>query len=236
MRSNPVIPTHPRPRAHRAEQSGVLASVGTSTPSGDSRVLRAVKAAAAVLAAVLLAGCETVPATPIQPKDRQPYSEISLREGDIIKITFPGAPNRNSTQQVRRDGKIALEHGGEVIAVGKSPAELEKEILKLFEAQLVTKEVVVTVESSAYPVYVSGAVLRPGKMMASHPITVLEAIMEAGGFDEAKARSAAVVVTRTEQNTVRHYKLDVQAMLEGRSSIRFYLRPEDVVYVPQRAF
>lgn len=194
------------------------------------------KATAGLLVALLLAGCQTPRSTPLKPDDLQPYSAISLREGDVIKIAFPGAPNLNSTQQVRRDGRIVLEHVGEVTAVGKSPAELEKDVLKLYEATLVTKEVLVTVESSAYEVYVGGAVLRPGKIMASRPITVVEVIMEAGGLAEGRAKGSAVVVTRTEANTVRRYRLDVQAMLEGKSTLRFYLRPSDVVYVPDRWF
>ena len=194
------------------------------------------QATAGLLVALLLAGCQTPPSTPLKPDDLQPYSAISLREGDVIRIAFPGAPNLNSTQQVRRDGKIALEHVGEVIAVGKSPAELEKDILKLYEAQLVTKEVLVTVESSAYEVYVGGAVLKPGKIMVSRPITVIEAVMEAGGLAEGRAKASAVVVTRTDANTVRRYRLDVKAMLKGKSTLRFYLRPSDIVYVPERLF
>lgn len=196
--------------------------------------LRSVSTWAVALLVLALVGCETPQPTPIQPDDSKASSPFALREGDIVKIVFPGAPNLNTTQQVRRDGMIAMENVGEVIAVGKSPAELQKDILKLYETQLLTKEVTVTVESANYPVYVGGAVLRPGKIMATRPMTVLEAIMEAGGFDENRAKSKAVLVTRQEDGVPRFYKLDVQSMLEGKSSIIFYLRPDDVVYVPTK--
>src|SRR5579862_9899764 len=32
-----------------------------------------------------------------------------LREGDIVKISFPGSPNLNSVQSIRTDGKISLQ-------------------------------------------------------------------------------------------------------------------------------
>lgn len=190
----------------------------------------------ATLGALLLStGCETpAPSTPLTEQDTRPYSDIALQVGDIIKVSFPGAPNLNSIQPIRRDGKIVLEHAGEVAALGKSPSELEKDLLKVYESELVNKQVIVTVESSEYEVYVSGAVLRPGKIAVKRPITVLEAIMEAGGFDETRAKATQVTVIRQENQAQRHYRLNVDAMLKGTSTITFYLRPQDIIHVPSR--
>ena len=123
------------------------------------------------------AGCSTPP--PTASRDPVPYSEVRLREGDVIKISFPGAANLDATQQIRRDGKITLSLGGEVVALGRTPSELEKELLKLYDAQLAVKQVVVSVTSSTFPVFVTGAVLRPGKFLADRlghdaPVAVLE--------------------------------------------------------------
>lgn len=186
------------------------------------------------LLAGLLVGCSSPELMPLSPDTQRPYSSVALREGDVIRINFPGAPSLNTTQQVRRDGKITLDQAGEIMAMGKTPPELEAEILKLYETRLVTKQVLVTVESAAYPVYVSGAVLRPGKIMVTQAITVVEAIMEAGGLDENRAKAGAVVVTREVEGVTKSYRLDVRAMLEGRSTTRFYLRPNDVIYVPTK--
>ena len=159
---------------------------------------------------------------------------ISLREGDILKISFPSAPNLNTTQQVRRDGKIALPLVGEVKAVGISPAELEKEIIRLYSSQLVSREVTVTVESSAFPIFVTGAVIRPGKISSDHPITALEAIMEAGGFDYAKANLKGVRIIRHEEGRVKNYTVNLKLALQGMQTELFYLKPSDIVYVPER--
>src|SRR5262245_52672496 len=97
---------------------------------------------------LLMPGCQTAP--PVTPTDVRPYSTAALREGDGIKIAFPGAPNLDTVQQVRRDGKVTLALGGEIMAAGKTPAEIEKEILTLHGAQLAVQQVVVTVTSSAY--------------------------------------------------------------------------------------
>jgi len=187
----------------------------------------------------LLTTCALIQCSCSSPKmvvgDTLPYSEIRLREGDVIRISFPGAPNLDSSQQVRRDGKITLTLGGEVIALGKTPTELEKELLKLYESQLVVKQVIVAVNASSFPVFVTGAVLRPGKILADRPLTVLEAVMEAGGADFAKANLKDVVVVRqVEGGKTVNFMVNLRDTLKGRRSEPFYLKPSDIVYVPEK--
>jgi polysaccharide export outer membrane protein len=187
--------------------------------------------AVAILTAV--AGCQTAQTkAPVEPADQA--NAIILREGDVLKITFPGAPNLNDSQQIRRDGKIALSMVGEVVAAGLTPADLEKEILKLYSSQLVTKEVTVTVTSSSFPIFVTGAVIRPGKILSDHPITALEAIMEAGGFDYSKADLGHVRVVRNRKDGTKNYTLNLKEALEAKQSTPFYLKPSDIVYVPEK--
>ena len=177
-------------------------------------------------------GCQTAP--PVAVSDTVPYLDVRLREGDTLKISFPGAPNLDSTYQIRRDGKITLTLGGEITAAGLTPTELEKEILRVYEAQLAVKQVVVLATSSGYPIYVSGAVLRPGKLTIERPITVVEAIMEAGGFDRAKADPKKVSILRQIDGKSMTFKVDVQAMIDGKQPKPFYLKPSDIVTVPEK--
>lgn len=189
---------------------------------------------------IALAGCETPNSAALAEQSRaQPavskQSEVlTVREGDTLKISFPGAPNLDTTQQVRRDGRITLSMVGEVVAAGLTPSELEKELLKLYSSQLLSKEVTVTVVSSSISVFVTGAVIRPGKVVSDHPISALEAVMEAGGFDSAKADMKAVVVIRQEGGQTRNYTLNLKLVLEGKETEPFYLKPSDIVYVPQK--
>ena len=182
--------------------------------------------------ALALTGCQTAP--PIATADTVPYLDVRLREGDTVKISFPGAPNLDSTQQIRRDGKITLSLGGEVVAAGLSPVELETEHLRLYEAQLVVKQVIVAVTSPGYPIFVSGAVLRPGKLIVDRPVTVVEAIMEAGGFDRAKADLKKVTVLRQIDGKSMSYKVDVKATIDGANVKQFFLKPADIVVVPEK--
>jgi polysaccharide export outer membrane protein len=169
-----------------------------------------------------------------QAEVSQPPLAQTLREGDVLKISFRGVPNLDTTQQVRRDGRITLSMVGEVKAADLTPTELEKQLVQLYAPQLVTKEVTVTVVSSSFGVFVTGAVIHPGKIMSDRPITALEAVMEAGGFDSAKANMKAVVVIRNKGGQTQNYTLNLQLVLEGKQNEQFYLEPSDIVYVPEK--
>ncbi len=184
---------------------------------------------------VSLSGCATTE-TPLFEADQVPYSSAKLREGNIVAISFPGSPNLNTSQTIRSDGKIELQLVGELTAAGKTPTELEKDILDRYASQLVLKQVTVVVQSSAYPVFVTGSVMHPGRVMVDRPILVLEAIMEAGGFDNTKANMRRVVVLRHEEGQLKHYTLDLKRVLEAKSQQLFYLRPFDIVYIPEKVF
>jgi len=213
--------------------------------------------ASGTLVLAMVAGCQTepaafIPANPVITNSLRPVipeavtnvnvstsptpppATYTLREGDILKITFPGSPNLNSVQQIRTDGKITLPLIGEVNAAGLAPDVLQKKLMDLYAPQLSSNEVTVEVQSSSFPVYVTGAVLRPGKILSDHPITALEAIMEAGGFDYTKANLKDVTVIRQEGDRTKHHTLNLKRVMEGKVSEPFYMEPGDIIYVPEK--
>lgn len=152
----------------------------------------------------------------------------------MVNVFFPGSTSLDTTQQIRRDGKVVLPLVGEVTAAGKTPADLQAELIKLYAPQVATKQVVVTVQSSAFPVFVTGAVLRPGKVMSDRPITALDAVMEAGGFDYTKADLKTVVVIRQEKSGTTKFTLNLKSAMAGAPGKPFYLKPSDIIYVPEK--
>ncbi|MCX6954951.1 MAG: polysaccharide biosynthesis/export family protein [Verrucomicrobia bacterium] len=159
---------------------------------------------------------------------------FTVQNGDTLRFSFPGSPNLDTSQQIRPDGRITMPIIGEVVAAGKTPVALEKELVTLYSPHLVSKEVTVTVVSASFSIFVSGAVQKPGKITTDRPITVLEAIMESGGFDTAKANTAAVAVIRQNGNKTEHFTLNLKQVLEGKQVEAFYLRRSDIVHVPEK--
>jgi len=178
-------------------------------------------------------GCQTAEA-PSKNTSPPALSEVVLRAGDTVRISFPGTPNLNgSGQQIRPDGKITLPILGEVAVAGMTPNQLEKELTERYAPQLVSKEVRVVVESASYVVYVNGAVMRPGPVKSNRPLTVREAIMEAGGYDRMKANLRKVRVTRQDGGRMKQQMVNVEKQMNGEEE-PFYLKPSDVVDVREK--
>ena len=188
-----------------------------------------------VCAMLMFAGCagtkEPASATGRETPDSEP---LKMREGDHITIAFPGSPGLNTSQQIRRDGRINLPVVGEVVAAGMTTAELEQELIKLYDKELVSKVVTVTIQTSGFPVFVTGAVSHAGKVLVDRPMTVLEAIMEAGGFDYAHSDLKHVQITRNNQGRMEHYTLNLKRVLQGEDSSTFYVKPSDIIFVPEK--
>ena len=82
---------------------------------------------------------------------------------------------------VRPDGKITIPLVGEVMAGGKTPSQLEKEISKALENYIQNPEVtVMVIEVRSKKYYIVGEVLKAGAFPLAGPITVMEALSQCG--------------------------------------------------------
>jgi protein involved in polysaccharide export with SLBB domain len=184
----------------------------------------------AALALLFYTGCQGT------PKNRAPLvgqTPNYLNPGDVVKISFPAAPELNQSQKIGTDGSLSLPLVGEVHAAGKSPGELQSELATLYKPQLQDNEVVVTLETRALPVVVSGAVQKPGKIVFERPATVLEAIMEAGGFTpEADLKKVSLI--RIVKGKHESQMVDLRAILKGQPIPAIYCSGGDVIYVPEK--
>jgi polysaccharide export outer membrane protein len=156
-----------------------------------------------------------------------------LNAGDVIKVSFPGAPELNQTQKIGTDGSLSLPLIGELHVAGKTPGQLQTELANLYKPQLQDNEVLVTVETRAVPVVVSGAVQRPGKIVFERPATLLEAIMEAGGFTP-QADLKRVSVIRIVKGEHQTELFDLRSVLRGQTTRATYVSGGDVIYVPEK--
>lgn len=190
----------------------------------------------AVLAGVLFTGCTSHNPVSVG-SEAGPYEATTILPGDVIGISFPGASNLNATLTVPVDGEVRLPaaFGQPVTAIWKSRAQFEADLLKEFGPQLRTPEVNVITLQSAAAIYISGAVVAPNKIAMNRPMTLLDAIMEAGGPTE-RAKLDRVSVVRNFQGEQRTFNVDMRAAFSGQDVTPFYLRPFDSVVVPHRKF
>ena len=185
------------------------------------------------LCVLLFAACQSPNLGPVQGDNTVPVWSPELSPGDTLLITFPSATNLSGMHRVGSDGAITLPYIGVVTAVGKTPSELEAELKQKYSTELRDNQVLVSLAASTSIVYVNGAVLRPGPVEMLRPLTALEAIMEAGGYNET-ANLKKVGVVRWENGRNIRYTLDLRPSLRGQALEPFYLRPRDIVDVPQK--
>jgi len=198
----------------------------------------------------VLTGCESVstepapvfaevaltPATATTPA-RFTSTTNYLQEGDVIGISFQYSTNFNTVQKIGLDGTLNLEGVGAVKAANKTILQLQGELAGLYQSQAKDDPILVRVISTTAVVYVSGAVNHPSRIPLERPLTVLEAIMEAGGFDTYRAKLSKVSVWRIENGRQRTYQLNLQGVFEGKDNSKpFYLQSGDVVFVAAKTF
>lgn len=181
-----------------------------------------------------LIGCASTPSGDFIDAGSIPEPTLELATGDQLQIEFFGAPDLNTLQNIRRDGNVTMKLIGDVKAAGMTPEALQARLHDLYKSQLQIQSVAVIVVSAS-PAFVTGSVMKPGRVDMERPLTALQAIMQAGGFDPY-ANVAKVVVIRHEGEKRKGYVLNFKEALAGASGAEFFLRPYDIVYVPARRF
>ena len=180
------------------------------------------------------AGCQTYTGETF-PENATGEKPGLLAAGDTIKVSFTAAPELNQSQKIGSDGKVSLPLVGEVYAVGKSADQFQNELVQLYKSQLQSSEVIVTLESVTIPVVVSGEVQKPGKIVFERRATVLEAIMEAGGFTPYGDPKTVSLIRQVkgEQHT---QIVNLSPVLRGVPTRVTYVSAGDVIYVRPRFF
>jgi polysaccharide export outer membrane protein len=185
-----------------------------------------------MLSLLVFAGCQTYTGETL-PESASGQHPGLLAAGDTIKVSFTTAPELNQSEKIESNGTVSLPLIGQVYALGKTTAQLQQELTNLYKSQLQNSEVVVTLENVAIPVVVSGEVQKPGKIVFERPATVLEAIMEAGGFT-AYGDPKKIAVIR-QLNGVQHTQIvDLSEVLHGKPGRVMYVSAGDVIYVRPR--
>ena len=118
-------------------------------------------------------------------------------------------------------------------AAGISPGELKARIEERLKDYMDSPNVTIIVEAiQSYKIYVTGKVKKPGSMMVEKPVTVLQAIPLAGGFEEY-ANDSEITIIRNNGNENILLNFNYKDVIKGRKPEQnIVLRSGDVVVVP----
>ncbi len=161
-------------------------------------------------------------------------SNFIIGPDDILAVNVWKEPEVSQTVTVRPDGKISLPLAGEVAASGLTPKQLETVISHQLENYMSRPEVTVIVhEVKSQRVVVVGEVAKPGSYTLQTPMTVLDAIAQAGGpLDYAKTKSIYVLRLAPDGHPTR-IPFNYRQVIKGHNLTQnVRLEPFDTVVVP----
>lgn len=139
------------------------------------------------------------PAAPVDPKTYRIGPE------DVLSIMVWREKEMSGMFVVRPDGRITLPLAGELTVSELTPEQVQAKVVEMYSKYINKPEVSVSlarVGSKKY--YLVGQVLRTGTFPLVIPISVLEAINSAGGFQEF-ANKKNVIILRGSQRIKFNY-------------------------------
>lgn len=155
-----------------------------------------------------------------------------LGAGDLISIKVYDEPNLSLERiKIADTGSISFPFLGSINALGKTPKEVEEEIVSgLKGAYLVNPNVTVFILEYR-PFYMIGEVKRPGSYSFQPGLTVARAISIAGGFTE-RASKSHIYIEHDFIKTDSTKEKKSQQSVELNSNVS----PGDVITVKQSFF
>src|SRR6267378_629911 len=212
----------------------------TSTLRGSMRAVLAAFAALAVfLGAHAAAQAPPAAAQPPGQSGDDAASRYVIGPGDTLQVFVWRNPELTTTIPVRPDGKISTPLVEDMVAVGKTPSQLARDMEKVL-AEFIRSPKVNVIVSQPMSVYsqvkIIGQVGKPQSIPYREGIKVLDAVLAVGGLGQFAAGNRAKIV-----RSVNHKKQEIRVKLDdltnkGDMSQNLALQPGDVLVVPESRF
>jgi protein involved in polysaccharide export with SLBB domain len=156
-----------------------------------------------------------------------------LHAGDELMIKAFQHPDLDEVVRIRPDGRLSLQLVSDIAAAGMTPTELSRALDGAYEEFFKEPKISVIVRTfAAEQIFVGGEVLQPGVQPLVGDMTILGAVMRAGGF-RPTARSNGILLLRNDGHGGKGVELvDVKRLL-SKGGPDMMLQPFDVVFVPQ---
>lgn len=197
-----------------------------------------------ILGCCLLAAC----ASPRAPSEGSAATRFALEDSeyrigvdDRVQVSVWKNPDLSITAPVRPDGRISVPLIGDVLAGGKTPPELANTIREKLSTYIRDPNVTVIVtdlhsHEFLTRIRVTGAVRTPRSLPYRQGMTVLDAILEAGGLNDFASPNRTKLY-RSKKGASEVYDVELGDILNrGKLETNFTLLPGDVVTVPERLF
>lgn len=153
-------------------------------------------------------------------------TDYKLVPGDKLRVEVYKDAQLSQSVQVRPDGKITLPLANDVVAAGRTPAELRDAIVTSLKTYIANPTVTVMVVETVPPViYVTGEVNAAGPQQLVGKIDVIQAIATAKGLTDF-ANKKNITIRRGSQLINFNYNDAIRG-----NAAPVYLQPGDTIIV-----
>ena len=182
------------------------------------------------------------PVVPVAP-EAAPVAKVDstyiIGPGDALQIFVWRQPELSVSVPVRPDGKVSTPLVEDIVAVGKTPSQLAREMEKVLSEYVRSPQVNVIVSqpvSTFSQVKIIGQVAKPQALPFREGITALDAVLAVGGLAPFAAGNRAKIV-RTDKGKQREIKIKLDDIInKGDMKQNVLLQPGDVLVVPESRF
>jgi polysaccharide export outer membrane protein len=194
-----------------------------------------------LLACTVSVACGGVAAqdAPAPPPAVSAGNEYIIGPGDTLQVFVWRNPELTTSVPVRPDGKISTPLVEDMVAVGKSPSQLARDIETVLAEYIRQPQVNIIVSqavSTFSQVKVIGQVQNPQSVPYREGMTVMDAVLAVGGLTTFAAGNRAKVV-RAEAGGQKEFKVRLADLVnKGDLSQNLALKPGDVIVVPESRF
>jgi polysaccharide export outer membrane protein len=167
-------------------------------------------------------------------KEPAPPEGYRIGAGDVLQILVWKEPDDSvADAMVRVDGKISVPLVGDIDVAGLTIEQLQTSLVAKLSHFI--NNPVVTVyarQINSRKVYVLGMVKKEGPIPLLRPMTVLQALVEAGGLGEW-ANKKKIYILRTVNGTQTKLMFNYGAVIKGEHlDQNIALLPDDTIIVP----
>lgn len=178
------------------------------------------------------------PAVNSQPPQTE-ASQYVIGPGDTIQVFVWRNQDLSQTVPVRPDGRISTPLVQNMVAVGKTPAQLAHDMEQALSQYIRSPQVNIIVTQAVgefSQVKVIGQVVHPEAMSYHEGLTVLDLVLHAGGLTAYAAGNRARLV-RTSEGKNQQFPVHLKSLMEkGDLSQNLPVKPGDVLVVPESRF
>lgn len=177
--------------------------------------------------------------TPAPALASSPDYNYIVGPGDSLNINVWRNPELSATVPVRPDGKVATPLVDELVAQGKTPTQIardvEKALGKFVRDPVVTVVVTNFVGPYSEQIRVVGEATRPQFLPYKQKMTVMDVMIAVGGLTDFADGNSATIVRASEGN--KRYSVRLKDLLKrGDISANAEMLPGDILIIPQGWF